>query len=684
MYELSVAFKYLIPRWRQLSVSVISLISIVVIALVVWLTVVFFSVTNGLESAWVQKLIALTAPIRISPTSNYFTSYYYLSDSISQSSDYTLKSIGEKLSSPASDPYNPHVDQEIPFHWPQPERNSDGTLKDPVKEAFAAIQNIQELTASEYEMTVTNLKLSLIRSANGSGSFDQNPGKEPQSPAISQATYIGSYDSSNLNLAQAMLSVTKEDVHNLIHMMELDGEGFGKLFNALNVQTLITSDVGVAVPIHFFPESCSLQVLAFKADQSVASVLIPKDLQRVEMLKKRPWNEKVKALRATLEVSKGAATLFTEEKENISLPENTRIVLDANIPIHGKPTSDSLARATTLAQILINATIALQGETLRGELPWNGLQVDTFAIAESKKTPFFLFQDSLPESLPPDSHDSDAVLLPKSYRTSGVLLGDRGFLSYQTPTAAAIQEQRIPVYVAGFYDPGILPLGGKIILANQDVTAMIRSSYPDDHSSLSNGISVRFDDLGRTEQFRDVLKTAFIKAGIDKYWKIETYKEFEFTKDFLQQLRSEKNLFTIISTMIIIVACANIVSMLIILVNNKKMEIGILRSMGATSKSIAFIFGSCGVIMGFVGSMIGMSAAWLTLRHLQSLIDLISRLQGFDAFNPVFYGDSLPNKISVEALLFVTAATVVLSLIAGIIPALKASFIRPSAILRSE
>ena len=60
MYELSVARKYLIPRWRQLSVSIISLISILVIALVVWLIVVFFSVKDGLENGWIEKLVALT------------------------------------------------------------------------------------------------------------------------------------------------------------------------------------------------------------------------------------------------------------------------------------------------------------------------------------------------------------------------------------------------------------------------------------------------------------------------------------------------------------------------------------------------------------------------------------------------------------------------------------------------
>ena len=71
MFELSVATKYLIPKWRQLSVSIISLISIAVIAVVVWLIVVFFSVTYGLEKSWIHKLVALTAPVRITPTEEY-------------------------------------------------------------------------------------------------------------------------------------------------------------------------------------------------------------------------------------------------------------------------------------------------------------------------------------------------------------------------------------------------------------------------------------------------------------------------------------------------------------------------------------------------------------------------------------------------------------------------------------
>src|SRR5262245_16614223 len=146
MFELSVACKYLIPRRRQLSVSIISLISVLVIALVVWLIVVFFSVTDGLEKSWVNKLTALTAPVRITPTETYYNSYYYLVDSISEASNYSSKTIGEKRLAMASNPYQPEIDEEIPSFWHYPDRNSDGELKDLVKLVFTSLDKIQDVS----------------------------------------------------------------------------------------------------------------------------------------------------------------------------------------------------------------------------------------------------------------------------------------------------------------------------------------------------------------------------------------------------------------------------------------------------------------------------------------------------------------------------------------------------------
>lgn len=515
MFELSVASKYLTPRWRQLSVSIISLISILVIALVVWLVVVFFSVTHGLEKSWIQKLTALTAPLRILPTEAYYRSYYYQIDSLSSASGYHYKTIGEKLQAHATDPYDPNADQEIPNTWPAPERSADGSIKDIVKKTFEAassLKNISGLNVHDFEMTVGNLRLHLQRNA----SANRQPGDQQTNDRfLSQTAYLGNFDSDNPSLAQTILPLSQEDLANL--------------------------------------------------DISPSKIYQP-----------------------------------------------NRLVLPSD-PILG-----------------------------------------------------------------------DGILLPKTYRDTGVLAGDQGYLSYYTPTTSSVQEQHLPVYVAGFYDPGIFPIGGKFVLVTPEVISLIRPENPQDNAFVSNGINLRFDQLDQVDQIKASLQEALQKEGIAPYWRIETYKEFEFTKDLIQQLRSERNLWTLIATVIIIVACSNIISMLIILVNDKKTEIGILRSMGASAFSIATIFGLCGMVMGAVGSIIGTAAAVLTLHHLQALVDFIGRLQGYEVFNPIFYGKVLPNQISMEALMFVIITTSVVSLLAGIVPAIKACMVRPSTILRSE
>lgn len=522
MFELSVAYKYLLPRWRQLSVSIISLISILVIALVVWLIVVFFSVTHGLEKAWTQKLIALTAPIRITPTEAYYRSYYYQIDTHSAASGYSAKNIQEKLRSTQTDPYDPDFDGELPSTHSKPDRNPDGSLKDLVKDVFqivSSLPNQPRLRAHDFEMAVSNLKLRLQRGF----------GRNVRETYLTQMSYVGSVDPENKALEKAILPISSEDILNLWRELSFR-----------------SNDVDVAI----------------YATQSFA-------------------------------INKGSSSLQ-----------------------------------------------------------------------------------------PPSTILGDGVFLPKTFRNSKVLIGDRGELTYYVPTLSGTQEQHLPVYVAGFYDPGVVPLGGKYLMASHSVVSLLRA-IPDE-SPGSNGINLFLDDLEQVDQIKASLQRAFSQAGINHYWHVETYREYEFTKDLLQQLHSERNLWTLLATVIIIVACSNIISMLIILVNDKKREIGVLRAMGATSTSIAAIFGFCGMVMGTLGSAIGMLAAFFTLKNLQPLVDFIGRVQGHDLFNPLFYGDALPNQISFEAIGFVIFTTAAVTVLAGVVPAMKASMLKPADILRAE
>lgn len=712
MFELSVACKYLIPRRRQLSVSIISLISVLVIALVVWLIVVFFSVTDGLEKSWVQKLTALTAPVRITPTDAYYHSYYYLIDSISDASNYSHKTIREKLESKFNDPYDPEIDEEVPSYWSNPDQNPDGSLKDLVKLVYTSLEGISDvpgLNAQDFELTATHIQLHLLRrtallhASNMYGGTTQS--------ALSYPAYLGNFETGNSQLGKTLLPVEKQDLNNLLSLIEipkdeaLEGSREEKVafapdilqsrlknfFDLVTIKELQTGPAGWNIPRNLLPAEVQWEVCAIVKDQHAVRIIIPQQAKQRIALQKALEEQGLSVVLGQVIIHDRTLSLLLTNQEPQILSRYT-LTLAGGSSFAARLDPNSIEQAKQLGDLSFNATVPIQGTILEGKVSYRGLEI---ASAEThsqsfNSTPLWVHQSQLSNGnpsfeLPKDPYIGEGIVLPKSFRDVGVLIGDRGSLSYLSPTASILQEQQIPIFVAGFYDPGIIPIGGKFILANQDVTSLIRASHQqDDRTSTTNGINVRFQHLNQADFVKAQLQKAFKDMGIHRYWNVETYRDYEFTKEIMHELQSQKNLFMLIAIVIILVACSNIISMLVILVNDKKMEIGILRSMGASSKSIALIFGVSGALIGVIGSVVGIAGAIFTLHFLDTLVNLLSRLQGHDMFSASLYGQVLPSELSLEALSFVIIATVCLSLLAGIVPAIKACLLRPSHILRSS
>lgn len=733
MFEFSVACKYLLPRRRQLSVSIISILSILVIAVVVWLLIVFFSVTMGLEKTWVNKLVSITAPVRLTPTEAYYNSYYYNIDSISSASNYSFKSIGEKLNSTKTDPYDPAVDEELPSHWPSPSLLPNGEPKDIIKLTFQSVNelkpNFPGLYAKDFETAFGTIRLRLIRK-NHSPSI---PSNQDTQTYISQSIYLSSFNNQNPSLHKTLLPLSSNDYSNLLNLITLSSGNLQEdapdnlssldisliksrltdFFNHLNVSELNTPNNGWKIPFHLLKDvkfpivwSGCLMFQEGRENGIPYRIMIPQHANDLHKL----YNEldqagfKCKTAQITLNQTKLAYRLLgtdnNEEKE-ISMAGQIPLYLAGNTQLPVKLISNSINNSRSAQDLLFDSQFEIQGTLLKGDVSYRNLIIGKAEakIDGNKKDyhknnyPLWAHLKDSSEShhngsvqlvLPQDENIGDGVLLPKSFRDAGILIGDRGYIAYFTPTASSMMEQRLPVYAAGFYDPGMIPLGGKLILVNQELTSIIRGSYAQEEQSLGNGINVYLDDLSQAEPLKTALQKTLEDKHIAHFWNIETYKEYEFAKEVLQQLQSEKHIFTLISIVIIIVACSNIISMLIILVNDKKKEIGVLSAMGATSRSIAMIFGLCGVIIGMCGGIIGAVAAILTLRHLNDLINLISTIQGYKAFNAPFFGEFLPNELNVTVLGLVLGATALISLIAGLIPAIKASLLKPAAVLRSE
>ncbi len=215
MFELSIALKYLIPRRKQLSVSLIALLSVTVISLVVWLVLVFLSVTEGIERSWLQKLTTLNAPLRITPTDAYFSSYSYQIDAASSASHYAFQSIGEKALAGPGDPYDSAQDGELPARFPLPDLNADGTLKNPVAGVYALLGGMKrsqpDLVFQDFELSGGLMRLQLLRPGNALSGGDTQG-------YLTQVSYLASLPDRCPGLPSLLLPPSEKDLNHLLYL----------------------------------------------------------------------------------------------------------------------------------------------------------------------------------------------------------------------------------------------------------------------------------------------------------------------------------------------------------------------------------------------------------------------------------------------------------------------------------
>jgi lipoprotein-releasing system permease protein len=151
----------------------------------------------------------------------------------------------------------------------------------------------------------------------------------------------------------------------------------------------------------------------------------------------------------------------------------------------------------------------------------------------------------------------------------------------------------------------------------------------------------------------------------------------EMNRNFFAALQLEKLALFVIVTIIVLVAAFAIIGHLVLLVAEKRKEIGILKAIGASNPSITVVFFTVGMTIGVVGTVAG-SIVGLALIWLQNTFKLI-RLAG-----DVYQIDYLPMKLSTGDFILIVGSTLALSLLATIIPARRAGALAPVDVLRYE
>ena len=143
---------------------------------------------------------------------------------------------------------------------------------------------------------------------------------------------------------------------------------------------------------------------------------------------------------------------------------------------------------------------------------------------------------------------------------------------------------------------------------------------------------------------------------------------------FFKAIKMEKTMMFLILLLIIAVATFNLVSSMVMIVKDKKSEIAILRTLGATPKMILSIFLFQGALVGIVGTMLGLILGLLVASNATELVNMLSQALGTNLVSSnVYFVDFLPSKIEIMDIIRVCLMSLTMSFIAVIYPAYNAS-----------
>ena len=188
--------------------------------------------------------------------------------------------------------------------------------------------------------------------------------------------------------------------------------------------------------------------------------------------------------------------------------------------------------------------------------------------------------------------------------------------------------------------------------------------------AMASGAAVKVDNALSVDETKRALQ---LKLG--PRYAVRTW--MDLNKNLIAALKLEKTVMFIILTLIVIVACFNIASSLIMTVLEKTRDIGILKAIGSTNLNIMAIFALQGGLIGVIGTLLG-AASGLAICWCLKTYRFISLPK------EIYYIDRLPVKMDLYDISLIVSLSILISLVAAIYPSYRASKLDPVEALRYE
>jgi len=219
--------------------------------------------------------------------------------------------------------------------------------------------------------------------------------------------------------------------------------------------------------------------------------------------------------------------------------------------------------------------------------------------------------------------------------------------------------------IAGIFSSGMYDYDSGIVF----VSIGSAKEFSDD-PSIVNGISVKIKDVYNANKIKNKIQQKLGFPYFTRTW-------MDLNKNLFNALKLEKTAMFIILTLIVMVACLNIASSLIMLVMEKTRDIGILKTIGVSNAGIRRIFTIVGLAISSLGITLGVLFG-IFISYLLKTYQFVNLPQD------IYYIDKLPIRLETCDVLLIVLAAFCISLIATIYPAYQAAKLNPVSALRYE
>lgn len=321
-----------------------------------------------------------------------------------------------------------------------------------------------------------------------------------------------------------------------------------------------------------------------------------------------------------------------------------------------------------MAQGMLSNGQAVQGAIVRGVLPEAETQVSDLGLK--------MRAGQLGDLKP---GEFGIVLGAELAQSLGVILGDKVVLMAPqgqfTPTGVVPRIKQFTV--VGLFQIGMYEYDSGLALIHIDDAAKLYRM-----GNQVSGLRLKLDDLFLAPQVSNQLARSLSKSGHDDYYLTDWTQEHA---NFFRAVQMEKRVMFIILALIVAVAAFNIVSTLVMAVTDKRSDIAIMRTFGASPTSIMTIFIVQGALIGIVGTIVGGFFGVLIALNISSIVPFIEHLFNVQFLaKDVYYISELPSHLIWSDVITIVAMSFLLSLLATLYPSWKASQMNPAEALRYD